>query len=926
MANEIVTRQELENAHVDAGTLESVINGGNDENVVSRLGAEYPTISKALYTIIQNGGFEPFQTEVALLATVPTVPKKAAKALDTRKIWFWNGSAWIDTGLSDVDITKKSMLQLNENIFSASKYLSNHADYISGGTFTNIETAYGRVFQFTKTTNGSNGFGFNFATAQNKSTKIVTALVEVDNASKIDSIRLTQLKLSTNQNANISLSRIPDTNIFEVKSASYLADTDTIRLYIQPTDGSTVIVKNVYFAWGGETKSGISTLNITDIASQVFSTEPLNTKDVLSIEEKSGVQYPSYKESSATFSNEKINGIACVGISAASATGYAGYSVARSKFTSNKISASVFVDYSEKQIAPATSAIYLNQLDSTGTSVLRSNLNYDQISQYIRRYYFDDVDLQATTQTVRLVFAVPANAKLVSVMPKIVDGIKSIHSVYDLFASFDKSKASNANLVSFKKLIGLEQADYVDSSINFSSKVEGSATVQVYDNVSTATGTRGFGWHFYPTGQKKISASIKVKASSNIKSAYLSFRKADNTLTGSNVNLVKYKTEGLWDFYRIEDIDIYADTFLIRLFISVNASTTIEIKEPFVAWGGSSDFKMSDFDASVIPNPNNIDHNEIAKATAFIKDPFATGALRLVSGQIVDKFWQPTYFSCFGSSTINSMENQLQALAAEIGCPNFYAGGQGGERIRHTSARMGARKARIKFPSGQIPASGFVDVEHDLENNSSLVALLAYKGTILGVHGTLAYNASSLTGLRFTRTTSGSVVNAPFFYDFEPDFDKRFLDGYCIINIAKNDCSDAVTGAEDLLLRTVEMYQNLRSGFKHCLILNNFNNAWSTTNGASRDLINTLNARLADYFGDYLIDVNSYLLSEQVWIDTGITPTADDLLKQSEGKLAYGLSLLVGGNLDGSHMGLTTSQAVIDHLIKPRMIELGWIE
>jgi hypothetical protein len=78
----------------------------NQTNITSRLGRVYPSMAKALYQVIQTGGFEPFLTEAALLASVPTVPKKAAKALDTKKIWYWNGSSWADTGLSELDQAK----------------------------------------------------------------------------------------------------------------------------------------------------------------------------------------------------------------------------------------------------------------------------------------------------------------------------------------------------------------------------------------------------------------------------------------------------------------------------------------------------------------------------------------------------------------------------------------------------------------------------------------------------------------------------------------------------------------------------------------------------------------------------------------------------------------------------------------------------
>lgn len=112
---EPITKEQLIEASQDAETLGDVVNGDNASNVTSREGRIYPTIAKALYEVIQTGGFEPFLTQAALLASVPTVPKKAAKALDTKKIWYWGGSSWTDTGLSELDQAKTYTDNLYKN-------------------------------------------------------------------------------------------------------------------------------------------------------------------------------------------------------------------------------------------------------------------------------------------------------------------------------------------------------------------------------------------------------------------------------------------------------------------------------------------------------------------------------------------------------------------------------------------------------------------------------------------------------------------------------------------------------------------------------------------------------------------------------------------------------------------------------------------
>src|SRR5690606_24986457 len=45
-------------------------------------------------------------TEAQLLASIPILKKKAAKALNTGKVWLWENGTWKDTGLSELDQAK----------------------------------------------------------------------------------------------------------------------------------------------------------------------------------------------------------------------------------------------------------------------------------------------------------------------------------------------------------------------------------------------------------------------------------------------------------------------------------------------------------------------------------------------------------------------------------------------------------------------------------------------------------------------------------------------------------------------------------------------------------------------------------------------------------------------------------------------------
>lgn len=64
----IVTAQQLEDASIDCETVEQAVNGADNEDVTSRLGAVYPTIPKALRLIVENGllGATPYRTKALL--------------------------------------------------------------------------------------------------------------------------------------------------------------------------------------------------------------------------------------------------------------------------------------------------------------------------------------------------------------------------------------------------------------------------------------------------------------------------------------------------------------------------------------------------------------------------------------------------------------------------------------------------------------------------------------------------------------------------------------------------------------------------------------------------------------------------------------------------------------------------------------------
>ncbi|MDQ8951933.1 CotH kinase family protein [Acinetobacter rudis] len=107
MADKIVTAQKLKDADKDCDALDQAVNGGDSEYVKTRRGKEYPTMPNAIRQIMENGGFMPFATEAELLVYMPNISPSAAKAMDTKKVWLWDGLRWNNTGDSELDLAKQ---------------------------------------------------------------------------------------------------------------------------------------------------------------------------------------------------------------------------------------------------------------------------------------------------------------------------------------------------------------------------------------------------------------------------------------------------------------------------------------------------------------------------------------------------------------------------------------------------------------------------------------------------------------------------------------------------------------------------------------------------------------------------------------------------------------------------------------------------
>ncbi|MDH2661931.1 exo-alpha-sialidase, partial [Acinetobacter baumannii] len=77
-----------------------------DALIEPRYGNPFNSLPRAIRLLMETGGWKAYQTEAELLATTPTVNPSVGYAFDTKKLYLWNGTSWIDEGLSPLDQAK----------------------------------------------------------------------------------------------------------------------------------------------------------------------------------------------------------------------------------------------------------------------------------------------------------------------------------------------------------------------------------------------------------------------------------------------------------------------------------------------------------------------------------------------------------------------------------------------------------------------------------------------------------------------------------------------------------------------------------------------------------------------------------------------------------------------------------------------------
>lgn len=308
-----------------------------------------------------------------------------------------------------------------------------------------------------------------------------------------------------------------------------------------------------------------------------------------------------------------------------------------------------------------------------------------------------------------------------------------------------------------------------------------------------------------------------------------------------------------------------------------------------------------------------------------------TGEQIGIGGTYVDAPWVPwseilplrtdmSKWWVIGSSTAEAIASYLTDSAAAARAEVIHFG-KGGETDAQIMARMGVHPDSLTVPSGSIPSG--------VGNQTQVVSGLGiadswmewYIGFFEGtkVRGQLRFTGGQLVFHRLDSGPSTAIPAGTRFLSENGQTSRATL--ALFLGGGKNSLNGGSRDAQIVIQGWRDQHAWLAPQQKRFLRMGLFGDTGTPSNSVERAQINEVNAWAMSALGMTFIDVQAYLCGSKIWTDTGLSPTSTDLAEQSKGNIAPTLS-------DGSiyHMGPAAYQAVVDHLIVPRLRTLTWID
>ena len=280
-------------------------------------------------------------------------------------------------------------------------------------------------------------------------------------------------------------------------------------------------------------------------------------------------------------------------------------------------------------------------------------------------------------------------------------------------------------------------------------------------------------------------------------------------------------------------------------------------------------------------------------------------------GELPSYYVNPFSVSGWGSSSMARMATLLSDMVEGLE-PRaaYYNGGKGGEHSTHIAGRIGSIPFQLTVAGGEIPASGGVLVVGS--NVKPSESLKPFTGWLNGVYGEVSSTRSELV---FTRVKSGVAVPSGGEFPFLPEVGPQHRGDIVFLWMGKNDINTYTP--QQIIERTDVSFDWLTPFIGRGLVLGHFHNSDWRPESSQSQTVDMINAAYKARYGELYVDVQSYLMSGQIWTDTGITPTVRDLKQQSLGQKPVSLSV------DKMHMN-DAAYLAITRKIQERILRLGW--
>ncbi|MFT0861761.1 hypothetical protein [Ancylobacter sp. G4_0304] len=272
----------------------------------------------------------------------------------------------------------------------------------------------------------------------------------------------------------------------------------------------------------------------------------------------------------------------------------------------------------------------------------------------------------------------------------------------------------------------------------------------------------------------------------------------------------------------------------------------------------------------------------------------------------------------WGSSTMAGYHTALTTLAAEFDAI-FSGFGRGGCLNAQITGLVGTTPYQVTVPAGAIPGSGTTSIALDRGWAYSTMPT-AWAGILRLAAGDVPVTLSGTDDaylIQLTTPGASPVTTGPGWHDFIPLAYTENRADVGFLNAGKNNINDLYP-LEECLRGNIELAEWHSPMFPRLLCLGHCPRQSDVPGGAGRVLMLQVRDAEMAYFGDRYIDLYTYVMGEQIWTDTGLTKTADDIADIAAGKIARQFCQ------DDLHLTGTARTAIVNHPIRDKILSLGW--